>query len=149
MNLREFSAVLTVYAHNFHVLHWGATGRKFDRIHNLADEYYQMITGDIDVVAEQAMRLGQNPGGYLENVKIIEASNSNFLCLDYEEVNFEEFAKYTDAMLDHILLCLRELLASEAAQALENVGIKATLEGLYDKYDLQKRYLNKRRMSDD
>lgn len=149
MNLKELCAVLTVYSHNFHVLHWGATGHRFDDIHRLADQYYKMITDDIDVVAEQGLRLGQNPGGYSENLAILEHCKSSFLCLDYEDVNYEEFCRYTAAMLEHILMCIANVLKSDIiADEIANVGIKSTLEAMYEKYDLQMRYLNKRRSED-
>lgn len=145
MTLRQLCAVFTVYSHNFHILHWGATGHRFDTIHKLADDYYKMMTDDIDVIAEQALRLGQNPGGYCENTKILDDCKASFLCLDYEEVNYEEFCRYTDAMLEHVLLSIQAVLDTPEIKDPRNVGIKATIEGLHDKYDLHLRYLNKRR----
>lgn len=147
MDFGTFSAVLTVYRHNFKILHWGASGKKFDRIHKLADEYADMVTADLDVVAEMALRNGQTPCSMNNAIEILHNVDGNFLVMDFDNaIGYEEFCTNTSAMLASILNCINELHESELVNKPINMGIKSDLEAMFAKYDLQARYLNARRM---
>lgn len=146
----EFKVLLSgmiLYRHNFRVLHWNAKGEKFDRIHQLADEYSEMLHGDIDTVAEMLMRLSQDPPSYDEVVEILRNDTDiDFKIIDGKAFyDYEEFSKLSNSMLNDILVSISNVLGTEEIAEFNNVGIKAELEGLYNKYDLQYRYLNKRR----
>lgn len=147
MDFTNFSAVLTVYRHNFKILHWGASGKKFDRIHKLADEYADMVAADLDVVAEMALRNGQSPCSMNNAVEILHNIDGNFLVMDFNNhISYEEFCASTSAMLTSILSCISQLHESELVNNPINIGIKSDLEAMFAKYDLQARYLNARRM---
>lgn len=148
MTLKTFLSVLLVYRSNFHVLHWLAKGKNFFRVHDKAAEYYEEILNDVDVIAEMILRRDGSIVNYEEALEVIkEDENHEFLLVDSEKTyNAKEFKDNATKMLNDILQCIEELLATEYIQEPKNVGIKATLEGMYDKYDLQANYLLKRFM---
>lgn len=146
MNLRLFLSVLLVYRSNFHMLHWQAAGKEFDLMHKQAAKYYEKMLCDADIVAEKAMMLGQSPVNYPEAFALLQEADHQFKILPSDTVyNYSDFIENTDIMFSDILYCLQELLQSEEVQDIANVGIKAALECMYEQYDLQLRYINKRR----
>lgn len=146
MNLKTFLSVLLVYRSNFQVLHWMASGKNFFKLHTKADEYTGMISGDIDIVAEMVLRRENSIVNYKEALDIIEEDENNKFLLLGSDTNYEtkEFVHYSRKMFKDILKCIESLLSSEYIQEPKNVGIKASLEGMYDKYDLQCNYLLKK-----
>ena len=146
MNLRTFLSVLLVYRSNFQVLHWMSKGKNFFTLHTKADEYSNEILKDVDVIAEMLLRFEDKIVNYEEAFKIIESdSDHEFLLIESDKLfDTEDFCKYSTKMFRDILTCIEELLDSESIQNPKNVGIKSTLEGMHDKYDLYNRYLVKR-----
>ena len=146
MDLKTFLSVLLVYRSNFHVLHWMAKGKNFFKIHDKASEYYDKILNDVDVVAEMILRRSDSIVNYEEALEIIKNNEDHeFLMVSgnrtYESDDFKEYAT---KMFNDILTCIEELLETDYIKDLKNVGIKATLEGMHDKYDLEANYLLKR-----
>lgn len=143
------TALFTVYSNNFKAMHWFACGKSFDRIHKLTESYYDMTADDLDVLAEMAMRINQRPATISKAVSILESyEGRNFMIMSDGDVDYVSFHKMSDIMLKDICWAIEQLLADDILQVPSNVGIKATLEGLHDKYDIQCRYLNARRGHD-
>ena len=157
MTLKELTAVFTIYANNFKVLHWGAIGRSFDVIHNQSEKYYNMLSEDLDKIAEMALRLNEAPAVHFETTKILaEFEDRQFFIFEtYKDCNFEDFTKISTVMLQDIVICLIEVLHNDDyfdfsdSDKVINTGIKAELEGLVNKYDLEARYLSARRFAND
>lgn len=146
MTLKELLAVFIVYGHNFKVLHWQASGHKFDRIHALANEYYEKIAEDTDTIAEMAARLGINSLGYIEAADVLKNLEKDFVVVESNRLyGFIHFTDTADAMLRGILASIEEVHESEVMKDPKNMGIKSELESIYNWYDLQYRYLNLRR----
>lgn len=155
MNFRILTALFTIYANNFKVLHWGAIGKQFDRIHEISEKYYNMISEDLDVIAEMALRMNIHPTVFFEAVKVLaDVEGKEFFIFEtYEDIDYVDFAKISTVMLQDIVMCLSEMLQldcfnSEDSDTAINVGIKAELEGLINKYDLEARYLSSRRFKE-
>ena len=147
MNLRLFLSVLLVYRSNFQLLQWNAVGDKFDLIHDKSADYYEKILGDADSVAEMAMRIGLNPVNYPEAYQMLQDAEHQFKILTSDATyNFNDFVENTEIMFTDILFCIENLFQSDELQEISNVGIKATLESMYNEYDLQTRYINKHRV---
>lgn len=116
----------------------------------LASDYYDMVSDDLDVIAEYGMRLKEGVPNYAEVITLLKDTD----CCDYEiiegnDVDYETFVTKADKILGDIIksiICVykRDDIQNEPI----NVGIKSGLEGLIDKYDLQYRYLNERRKPD-
>lgn len=142
-------STLLVYRSNFHVMHWNAKGCHFDFVHSQAATYYDKLLADSDKVAEMAMRLGQNCVNYPEAYDMLHSANNDFVIVPSEtKYNLADFCKFTATMFKDIISIIGQVLATEEIKSPSNVGIKASLEGMYDEYDLQLRYLNARRMEE-
>ena len=150
MNLRIFLAVLLVYRSNFHVLHWKAYGKQFDRVHALAASNYDKLLDDADKVAEFAMRLGMEPVNYIEAIDILnDYDGHSFKVLpSNKDYDLEDYIDNLNVMYSDIISCIEAILDSKIIQDPANVGIKAELEAMHGSYDLELRYLNKRRSGD-
>lgn len=151
MIFTEATAIFTLYSNNFKVIHWAACGKKFDRIHKLAEEYYVMINDDLDVLAEMGIRVNQNPAVMIKCTDIISNIDyHDFLVIEeYDNIDYNKFCTMSNIMLKDICFCIESLLENDEVKKPSNIGIKASLEGLHDKYDLQARYLNASRSIDD
>ena len=147
MDFRKLTAVFTVYSNAFKVMHWGAIGNKFDRIHKLCEEYYDMVGTDLDALAEMGIRLGQKPATLAESIDILHGLEGHefIIIQSFEDINYERFVKLANVMLNDILWCIATELQTDDMKNIVNVGIKSSLEAMYEKYDLQARYLNARR----
>lgn len=149
MTLNELLAVLVVERSNFEVLHWKAKGRHFDNVHNnVTAGYYDMVSDDIDVVAEMGLRLNINPVNYTSAYKTAVKVCGNDLVVVSADRDYsrDQVIETTDIILKLILFCIAQtLMTDEIQKDIKNVGIKASLEGMYDKYDKECRFLNARR----
>lgn len=143
--LKLYLAMLLVYRHNFHMLHWCAAGEKFNRIHDNASKYYEEILGTADEVAEYAMRLGIKPPSFPECFTLLKESDAtDFLIVGSDEVDYHTFLEQSEKMFHDICKGAEILLATDTIQEPENVGIKSGIEAIHNEYDLYLRYLNKR-----
>ena len=53
--LERLIAVVTVYQHNFRILHWRCVGAHFDTIHELMQKYYENLGEYLDELTEFLM----------------------------------------------------------------------------------------------
>lgn len=148
MTFKELTAVFVFEAHNFKVLHWMAKGKQFDRVHTkLSSDYYDMVSADADVVAEYGLRLDETVPSYPDVLSILKDSDIQFEVVEGSDfIDYETFVEKTNHILGCILKSLFAVYENEEVKKIENVGIKSGIEGLIDKYDLEMRFLNKRRI---
>lgn len=140
-------ALFTYYQYNFHMLHWKSKGKGFDTAHkDITDQYYNMTFEDIDVLAEFMLRQNINPPSYKEILEILEESDIKVITIDKDEnYDIDDVVKYSQKMLEDIVESLIKVCKSDEIQQDVNIGIRAELESMLNKYDLECRYLNKRR----
>lgn len=145
--MRELLVKLLTYQTNFRVLHWLSSGLHFDRAHaEISSGYYTSIEEDIDTVGEMCVMLGISVVN-LNSACIIASENKYILISDTDDYELEDVIESTQAMLLCILSSIIDVLQSDIiSNNIQNVGIKATLEGMYAKYDKEARYLNARRL---
>lgn len=155
MNFKVLIAMFNVYADNFRVIHWGAKGKQFDRIHSISQKYYDMISEDIDVLAEMALRVDEEPCIFLNTLEVLSKYEGRkfFIFEKFQDSDYDSFIKISTTMLQDIVLSLVEILDTDlfkgdSDEARVNVGIKSEIEGLISKYDLEARYLCARRFKD-
>lgn len=145
---RELLAASMLYRSNFKMLHWTATSPQFDRVHNTAEEYSDLMLEIEDEVAERLGRLKEAVFvSYTDAVGILEKSETNHLMIGSQESynKAEFFYKSVSEMLTNLMNCIQSILLDEESSKPENVGLKSYLESLYDKLDKEARYLNPRR----
>jgi DNA-binding ferritin-like protein len=144
-SLIELNAMLRVYNANFLNIHWNAATENFDDIHKgITTDYYELCDKYIDITAEMIARFGVNAPNYIEVAKI--ADEKQFLVVDsgvlYDRattINLSD--KMLGDICKHIVVCLDEIKETY------NSGIKSDLEAMLSEFDLQYRYINKRRMA--
>lgn len=146
MELKTLLSVLLVYRSNFHVLHWMSNGKEFFTMHAKAEEYCDQILKDVDTVAEMVLRTEDSIVNYKEALEIIEhEEHHEFLLIESDKLfDIDDFRKHSIRMFKDILSCIEDVLSTDVIKNPKNVGIKSSLEGMHDKYDLQCRYLLKR-----
>ena len=144
-SIQFLQALFTIHSNNFRMLHWKACGENFDSAHSIAGDYYDMVGADIDDIAEVMLRDDINP---LTLEECLDAKHDmNISILDVKgdaDYTKSEIIRFSGRILSDILNGILETL--EEYQDDRHVGIKSYLEGLYDKYDKEANYLNKRRM---
>ena len=148
-SLLELHSVLRLYCANLSNLHWNSCGEEFNDAHvNITDGLIDLFHKWIDPVGEMLTRLDINPLNYAEVFDLIKnSSNDYFIADSTKRYNRKEIITIADVMLKDIVTLLCTVLESEEMKATINAGIKSELEGMLNDFDLQYRYLNKRRLS--
>lgn len=146
--MKELLAVLLIHETNFKVLHWMACGSEFDSYHkDTTSEYYDMCSDKADEVAEMILRMGGSIINYAEALDIIDDSELDHLMIKsdccYKASDIQENSQIMFA--DILGLIETALQDDNIANNIKNVSIKASLESMHGDFDLQYRYLNKRR----
>ena len=146
--LVELDAVLRIYEQNFRNLHWNSKGIEFNDSHkNITTEYYEMVSADVDKVAEILAMLGIDPFNYLEAAEYVTNSEVKYFVVDSKtHYSKLEICKFADIMLNDI--CTIIAAAIEEITDPINAGVKSELETMLYNYFLQARYLNKRRLEE-
>lgn len=146
MKLVLLNAMLRVYNSNFLNLHWNTVGEEFNDGHKgITTDYYELCDKYIDITAEMIARLSLNAPNYIEVAKIAE-ENSFFIVDSNTLYDRKNIVQISDKLLGDICKTIVECLEEDSIQSHYNVGIKAELETMQGEFDLQYRYINKRRM---
>ena len=143
--LESLLATLIIAHANFRTVHWMSVGHKFDRQHSLAADYEGMVDESIDAVAEMLLR------GQKTVPTIVDApAKSNLQVIDGNQfINYDTFNTIVTVQLKSILNSIATVLKDNTIQNdVRLVGIKADLEGMFGKYDLQFRYLHAHRIQE-
>lgn len=150
MNTQEkLFVLLTIHQSNLRMLHWKACGKDFDTMHNVVtNQYYEKYTKIIDDVAEILMRQSINPMSILHCVVLTKELNIEVF--DHKKLyDRKDIIKCCDLILTETCDAIENVLASEEMKLPKNVGIKSFYESLYDSFDKESRFLNKRRYEKD
>lgn len=146
--LIELNSVLRLYESNYRNLHWNSKGIDFNDSHkSITTEYYEMISESIDEVAEFISRLGGNAPNYMEVCEILNKQEKRYMIINSSELyTRQQIVEVSDVMLNDICTLIAECLEESVMQETINAGIKSDLESMLSKYDLQARYINKRKL---
>lgn len=145
MKLVVLDALLRLYEQNFRNLHWNAKGEDFNDSHkSITTEYYEMVSEDVDKIAEILAMLGNNPCNYPQAMEIISNQQEKYIIVDNNKLYTRaEIIEVSQIMFNDICNLL-----SASIEELNNpldAGIRSELETLLYNYTLQFRYINKRR----
>lgn len=144
--LIKLNAMLRLYESNFLNLHWNAKEEDFNDSHKgISTDYYELAGKYVDVTAEMVCRLGRCPLNYQE-VGILSEKSGYTVVESQKLYSREDIIELSDKMLGDIVTAIGNCLESEEMKATINAGIKSTLESMLDEFDIQYRYINKRRM---
>lgn len=144
--LLVLNALLRIYNANFLNLHWNCRGEEFNDAHkSISTEYYELCDKYIDLTAEMAARLGGNPLNYIQVA--IYAQKEDKPIVDSKILyTRKDIIEYADCMLGDIVNSIKECLEDPCMENTINAGIKSDLETMLNDFDIQYRYINKRRM---
>lgn len=144
MNCNKLLAILINYHHNFRILHWKVTGCHFDEYHELCANYYETLQEHIDLIAEIGIIYNEQPLGLVEAFELLKKDSDNYKIIDpkdnYDE---EDIIENIDIMFKDIMKAIESLL--EESKIDKNLGVRSKLEGMYEFYDTECNYKNKRR----
>ena len=142
------NSVLRVYCSNFSVLHWNSVGEEFNDAHrNIAEEYEDLFHKYVDTTAEMATRLGSNPLNYVEVIELMQKCDKKYVIIDSKKLyTRKEIIVLADRMLADICDIISATIEWEVLQTPINAGIRSELESILNDFDLQYRYINKRRL---
>ena len=148
MKLKELYCVLVLYHQNFRNLHWNSVGENFDDAHKeIAKDYYEMTDDTIDTVAEMMGRLGVNPPNYAEVFNEVSNSSNDYMVVESTELyDRTAIVKMSDKMLTDITALLAATIQDQIMQEPINAGMRSELETILNDYDIQARYINKRKL---
>lgn len=144
MNCNKLLAILINYHHNFRILHWKVTGCHFDEYHELCANYYETLQEHVDLIAEIGIIYNEQPLGLVEAFELLKKDSDNYKIIDpkdnYDE---EDIIENIDIMFKDIMKAIESLL--EESKIDKNPGARSKLEGMYEFYDTECNYKNKRR----
>lgn len=144
MNCNKLLAILINYHHNFRILHWKVTGCHFDEYHELCANYYETLQEHVDLIAEIGITYNEQPLGLVEAFELLKKDSDNYKIIDpkdnYDE---EDIIENIDIMFKDIMKAIESLL--EESKIDKNPGVRSKLEGMYEFYDTECNYKNKRR----
>lgn len=147
-SLIKLNAFLRLYESNFYNLHWNSKGEEFNDAHKgISTDYYELCGKYIDITAEMICRFGKLPLNFREVCIVGEKSN----CLFIESQKLysrKDIIELSDKMLGDIVSIIVNCLDNEEINNTINSGIKSELETMLEAFDLQYRYINKRRLYD-
>lgn len=137
--LSSLANVLNCTQADFHVLHLMASGKQFFMVHSKAEEYYDKLRDDYDIVLEMCISLGvpiQNP--------LVSANQINYKPLEVKSYSCEESFKIMHKAFGNVISYL-----TNALQSITSVGSKATLESMLSYYEIERNYKLSRCIEDD
>lgn len=97
--MRGLFAMLLCYRHNLHMLHWKATGKRFDKIHSICDDYVSKFNTFIDEIAEIMLSIDINPLTMDEAIQVLNNNEKTFLLVESNhDYDYKEAFKAIDVM---------------------------------------------------
>lgn len=144
MNCAKLLAILINYHHNFRILHWKVVGYHFEEYHEICATYYDIMQQHIDLIAEIGLSYDEQPLGLVEAFEILKKDSENYKIIDpQDDYNESDIIDNVDIMFKDIMKALDELL--KVPRINKNPGVRSKLEGMYEFYDTECNYKNKRR----
>lgn len=146
--IKLLCSVMRFYESNFRLLHWNSVGKEFNDVHvSITTKYYEDLGDDIDKVAEIGCMLNVMPLNYDEVIVNIQDNQFNVLKIESNKLyTRKQIVEFTDTMLGDICKLLVDAIQDETIQLPDNTGIKSDLEAMHSKYNLEYKFINKRRM---
>ena len=143
--LQILDALMRIYEQNFRNLHWNAKGEDFNDSHkSITTEYYEMLSKDVDAIAEMLCMFEINPCNYPQAIEIISNDSNSHIIVDSSKLySRRDIIEFADVMFSDICKLLSECI--EGMNNPIDAGIRSELETMLYNYTLQYRYINKRR----
>lgn len=132
------AAVISVLVNNdFHYMHLLSSGKDFDKSHNLAQEYYDLIDDDVDYLMELALEVG---------APIINYTKAGDLISDYTpesmtNYDYQTLIKHLSDKISVYISALKELRVYT-----DNESIQSRLDDMIRDWEKELNYRLARRI---
>lgn len=141
MELSPFTkaAMTAVLVNNdFHYIHLLAEGSDFDKIHSLAQSYYEKIEPEVDFLMELALENGADIFNYTMAGKVLPA---------YQPEDLKSYGSYQQVIIRLIekITAYREAL-QELRNSTTNASIQSKLDDMIRYWEKEQRYRLARRL---
>lgn len=148
--LQVLLANLMISKSNVQLIHWNLYGNEFQSAHSdITNEMYNKIDDDIDRVAEMCTRLNIRVLNYFDVIKVIK-ENEDFkpIVISSDQMfNKDECYTKLDSIYRSILKTIENAWESDDIKDnISNIGIRSDLESMHNEYDIQYRFINKRKI---
>lgn len=142
--LHEFHAAVILYSDGFHILHYLLCGPSFHDDHSRFNEWYQMIFGWQDEVAEQLISLGERPETIVGCVETLKASERDYTIID-EKVDYDpdKADKWAYKMFNDLYDCAMEVVDDHETYPSD---VRSTIRSITKKIRIENKYKQTRRL---
>lgn len=112
---KRLLAAITLYAHNVHVLHWKIYGIDFDPVHEKLGEYYDLLNGHVDDVAEIGMQIGVDPPGFVGVVDFVKDDDqfSYVVLRGSDNFSSRQAFEQVNKMFEHLIQIYDQVIATD------------------------------------
>ena len=118
LNYSKLTCVATLAANDIHHIHFNVKGYGFDRIHNIANDYYVKLGEEVDYLAELALENKQPVPNLTLAAKCVEQwPVLTDLCYDYDSA-VRAICKVLTCYVNY-LTALRETAEDDVASKLD------------------------------
>lgn len=148
MNLSPYTktALIAVLVNNdFHYIHFLAEGSDFDKIHNLAQSYYEKIEPEVDYLMELALENGADIFNYTMAGQLLNMAGR--VLPDYQPEDLKSYGSYQQVIIRLIekITAYREAL-QELRNSTTNASIQSKLDDMIRYWEKEQRYRLARRL---
>lgn len=148
MNLSPYTktALIAVLVNNdFHYIHFLAEGSDFDKIHNLAQSYYEKIEPEVDYLMELALENGEEIFNYTMAGQLLNMAGK--VLPAYQPEDLKSYGSYQQVIIRLIekITAYREAL-QELRDSTTNASIQSKLDDMIRYWEKEQRYRLARRL---
>lgn len=117
INFVRVACIATLFANDLKHIHLHAKGYDFDKIHNLAEEYYDKMTDEADYLCELAMEVGES---------MVNPTNANKVVTDWvvEQEDEYDYSSCLHVINSKLSLYINSLIQLRESTEFEDVKSK-------------------------
>lgn len=143
--LHELHAAVILYSDGFHVLHYMLCGPSFHDDHARFNDWYQMIFGWQDTVAEQLISLGETVETVVSCVKTLEPAERNYTIVDpAKDYTPNEADNLAFKMFNDLYSCCMEIVDDRETYPSD---VRSTIRSIAKTIRIENLYKQKRRLT--
>lgn len=130
--------VSVVFVNTMKHIHFHAIGNKFDRLHSIANEYYEKANDDSDLFGEWALEYGERIQNHSKAASLLRVNTEN-----KDTYNWEEGISTISNWISYYIAELERLRNDNISD-----DIKSELDSIIRYWKKENNYKNKMRMKE-
>lgn len=142
--LHELHAAVILYSDGFHLLHYLLCGPSFHDDHARFSDWYQMIFGWQDEIAEQLISLGERPETVAGCIKTLSGVPREYTVID-EKVDYSADAadNWAFKMFNDLYDCAMEIVNDKDGYSSD---VRSSIRAIAKKIRIENKYKQTRRL---